>query len=59
MSLIRQYIYPFNEQDIKALAEETGLRLIKQMKFHNWIFPGNSVDTYPIGSSAVTFMFKK
>ncbi|KAG7603396.1 hypothetical protein ISN45_At05g023640 [Arabidopsis thaliana x Arabidopsis arenosa] len=52
-------IYPFNEQDIKALAEETGLRLIKQMKFHNWIFPGNSVDTYSIGSSAVTFMFKK
>lgn len=60
-------IYPFNERDIKALAEETGLRLIKQMQFNKWVFhrysdtrgSGSNCDcNFPMGSS-VTFMFKK
>ncbi|XP_010493750.1 PREDICTED: uncharacterized protein At4g26485-like [Camelina sativa] len=58
-------ICPFNKWDIKALAEEEGLRLIKQMKFDQWDFPGypnkrGSICDYgfPYGS-AVTFMFKK
>ncbi|CAH2036602.1 unnamed protein product, partial [Thlaspi arvense] len=62
-------IYPFNELDIKTIAEEKGLRLIKQMQFNKWIFSGysNKLET---GSncdssfsfrirSVVTFMFKK
>ncbi|XP_048637709.1 uncharacterized protein At4g26485 [Brassica napus] len=32
-------MYPFNKLDIKSLAGENGLRLIKQMQFKKWIFP--------------------
>ncbi|XP_010421351.1 PREDICTED: uncharacterized protein At4g26485-like [Camelina sativa] len=60
-------IYPFDEGGIKALAKETGLRLIKQIQFSKWGFQGysdpirsgsNRDYRSPIGST-VTFMFKK
>ncbi|KAG2250884.1 hypothetical protein Bca52824_081020 [Brassica carinata] len=35
-------IYPFNMSDIKSLAGENGMRLIQQMQFKKWIFPGYS-----------------
>jgi len=58
---------PFNKWDLKALAEEKGLRLIQRMQFIKWAFPsssnkrasGSNCDfIYPIGS-AITYMFKK
>ncbi|ESQ30048.1 hypothetical protein EUTSA_v10012292mg [Eutrema salsugineum] len=60
-------IYPFNKWDMKTIAEETGLRLIQQMQFNKWTFPGHSNNrgsgsncdaSFPFGS-VVTFMFKK
>lgn len=59
-------IYPFNKWDIKTLAEENGLRLINQMQFNKWAFPGysnkrgsgsNVESSFAIGS-IVRFMFK-
>lgn len=62
----RSTIYPFNKSDIKAIAEENGLRLIKKMKFMNWAFPGYSnkksgsdCDNDFFLRSVVTFIFHK
>ncbi|XP_033128385.1 uncharacterized protein At4g26485 [Brassica rapa] len=39
MHFTNMTMYPFNKLDIKSLAGENGLRLIKQMQFKKWIFP--------------------
>ncbi|CAA0410131.1 unnamed protein product [Arabidopsis thaliana] len=57
---------PFNRWGIETLAGEKGLRLIGEIEFHKWAFPGysnkkgggsNCNSTFPI-VKASTFMFK-
>ncbi|KAK9269625.1 hypothetical protein L1049_001402 [Liquidambar formosana] len=57
--------YPFSEGEIKKIAKEVGLRLVKEVCFNKWDYPGydnkrgdgdRSNETFPVGECS-TFKF--